>query len=440
MGAVYKARHEALDRDVALKVLAPNLAENKSFVDRFLREARIQAKLDHPHIVKCYHIGEHKGLPYLALEYVDGGSVQACVEKLGKLSVGDSVHIALACAYALQHAHEQKMIHRDIKPDNLLISKKGVVKLADLGLAKATDENLSLTQSGTGAGTPYYMSPEQTRNAKHCDGRTDIYSMGVMLYVLLTGRMPFQGTTTVELLQSKEAGRFPPARKTVPEVPERLDLVIDKMLAKNPDHRYQTCADLIADLEGLGLANPALSFLRASTTGSGVKVMGPAAVTKSPAAQPVPTMKPKPKAKEEEAVEGIWYIKMRSEGSKTILRKMSTNQVIEAIKNEKLDNTYDASKLPKSGFRALATYPEFEPLLRGRIQQQRADRKARKYQSMYDKVMEEEATYQRRKGFRRFFNNMAGWMRLLLFLAILAGAGYAVYHFWPQIMKLVGMQ
>ena len=204
MGAVYKARHEALDRDVALKVLAPNLAANKSFVDRFLREARIQAKLDHPHIVKCYHIGEHKGLPYLALEYIDGGSVQACVEKLGKLSVGDAVHITLACAYALQHAHEQNMIHRDIKPDNLLISKKGVVKLADLGLAKATDENLSLTQSGTGAGTPYYMSPEQTRNAKHCDGRTDVYSMGVMLYVLLTGKMPFQGTTTVELLQSKE--------------------------------------------------------------------------------------------------------------------------------------------------------------------------------------------------------------------------------------------
>jgi serine/threonine-protein kinase len=436
MGAVYKARQEALDRDVALKVMASHLAENKPFVDRFYREARIQAKLDHPHIVRCYHVGEHEGTPYLALEFVDGGSVGDYLKKLGRLKVGDALHVILACAYALQHAHEQHMIHRDIKPDNLLINSKGVVKLADLGLAKAIDDDLSLTQSGTGAGTPYYMSPEQTRNAKHVDVRTDIYAMGVMLYVLLTGEMPFQGTTTVELLQSKEQGRFPPVRKKVVEVPERLDLMIDKMLAKNLDHRYQSCAEMIKDLESLGLASQTLSFVKTAALAGGVKIMGAASQSH---AQPREQPANQQAASGEQIVEGVWYVKMKTQGPKMIVKKLTTEAIIGMIRSKELDNTFDASKTVKGTYRALATYREFEPFLRGKIQQERVQRKAQKYEGMYEKIIKEEASYQRWKGMRRFINNLGGWVKLLVFLGILGGGGFAVYLYWDQIKGLIGM-
>src|SRR5262249_32437964 len=144
MGQVFKGRQISLDRDVAVKVLSKQLAGNPAFVQRFYREARIMARLDHPHIVRCYGVGEAFGWHYVAMEYLDGGSMQDQLKKLGKLSLGDALHVILACAHALQHAHELEMIHRDIKPDNILLTGKGVVKVADLGLAKALSEELNL--------------------------------------------------------------------------------------------------------------------------------------------------------------------------------------------------------------------------------------------------------------------------------------------------------
>src|SRR5262249_4383203 len=153
------------------------LAANKDFVARFHREAKLMAKIDHPNVLRCYAFGEDKGTHYFAMEYVDGGSMEGWVRRVGRLSVGDALHIVLACANALAHAHELGLIHRDIKPDNILLTSKGVVKVADLGLAKATQEDLGLTKTGTGAGTPLYMSPEQCSDVKHVDARTDIYSL-----------------------------------------------------------------------------------------------------------------------------------------------------------------------------------------------------------------------------------------------------------------------
>src|SRR5207248_6262426 len=138
-----------------------------------------------------------------------------------------ALHIVLACAHALQHAHELKLVHRDIKPDNVLLTRKGVVKLADLGLAKAQDEDLSLTKTGTGAGTPLYMAPEQARDVKHVDHRSDIYSVGCMLYYFLTGKLPFTGETLVEVIDAKQKGKFTPARRLNADIPPRLDLIID---------------------------------------------------------------------------------------------------------------------------------------------------------------------------------------------------------------------
>jgi serine/threonine protein kinase len=265
MGAVYRAHQISMDRTVALKLLAEHRSGNQTLVDRFVREARTMARLDHPNIVRGYAVDCVDGQHLVVMEFVDGASMQKWMNKLGKLSVGDAVHVVLSTAYALQHAHENTLVHRDIKPDNILMTNQGVVKLADLGLVKASDENLSLTQSGTGFGTPFFMPLEQYRDAKRVDARADIYALGVTLYYFLTGKLPFNGNTLWYVVKAKEAAEFPPARRHNPEVPERLDLVIDKMIQKEAAQRYQTCAQVIEALESLGVASEFPSFIGVST-------------------------------------------------------------------------------------------------------------------------------------------------------------------------------
>jgi serine/threonine-protein kinase len=173
------------------------------------------------------------------MEFIDGESVDKQLERQGQLSVGDSVKLAIDVARALEHAHAKGMVHRDIKPDNIMVTRAGQTKLADLGLAKATDEDSGLTQTGSGFGTPYYMPPEQALNAKYVDNRSDIYALGATLYHLITGKVPYDGDTAVEVLTAKKEGRHQPARRLNDEVPEILDLVIDKMMHKDPKARYQ---------------------------------------------------------------------------------------------------------------------------------------------------------------------------------------------------------
>lgn len=261
MGAVYRAKNQKLDKVVALKVLSSELGSKKAFVERFQREARLMAKLDHPNILRCLAIGATGGKHFLAMEYLDGGSVQTHLSRLGRLSLGDALRIVLATAAALEYAHGKKMVHRDIKPDNILLSARGGIKVADFGLAKAADD-LCLTATGTCAGTPVFMAPEQARDVKRVDHRADIYSLGIMLYVMLTGKAPFGGQNLVEVTRAKDHGRFPPIRRFNQDVPEKLDLIVGKMLAPKPEHRYSSCAALIRDLERLGLANKDLRFLK----------------------------------------------------------------------------------------------------------------------------------------------------------------------------------
>ncbi len=295
MGAVYLAHQESLDRQVALKVMAPAVAARPNFVERFYREARSMAKLDHPNIVRGFAVGEANGQHYVAMELIDGKSMQDWLDKQGKLSVGDALHVAIKACDALQHAHDLGLIHRDIKPDNMLVTSKGVVKISDMGLAKQVDEDNSMTQSGTGLGTPFYMPPEQARNAKHVDARSDVYALGSTLYHFLTGTYPFKGESTLELILSKEKGQFPTARRLNQEVPERLSLMIDKSLQKDPKHRYQSCADMLRDLESLGLANATLSFI-AGAAGNNAATLQPRAgsVVQSGAPQPPRVPRPRP--------------------------------------------------------------------------------------------------------------------------------------------------
>ena len=451
MGAVFKAKQVSLDRDVALKVLARHLADDEKFVSRFQREARVMAKLDHGNIVRCYSVGKETELWFLAMEFVDGCSLQDLIDKNGKFSVGDALYVTLRVADALNYAHELNLVHRDIKPDNVLITKKGVVKLADLGLAKPMNDDLSMTASGVGAGTPHYMAPEQMRSAKDVDGRADIYALGSMLYVMLTGKKPHDGETLVKLLEQKERGRFEPARKLNPNVPDKLDLMIDKMLAKSLTARYQTCAELMRDLDGLRIAHDYLSVLfpegsPATSTGAGTKTNfagGKGNTTVPPGSGSTQTPKSSPKKEVDHSASDIWYLAAGStvDGRKKV-RKLTQSQMKELIKSKQIDSMSEASKQPGTGYRALATYREFEMLFRSQIAQKRMERKTEKLQDKFNKIADEVETYERRKKWGRFFNSVGGWIMLLIALAALAGAGYGIYlvlpWLWDYFTKLIG--
>ena len=261
MGTVYLSRQLSADRFAALKVLSTHLASDAGYVRRFYREAELLDRLDHPGLVRLYGAGEEQGLHYFAMEYVDGFTLMRILDRQGgRLKVGDALHVLLACARALQCAHEHQIVHRDVKPSNILISRLGHVKLTDLGLAKPLGGDASLTDSGVCMGTPQYMAPEQSRSAKHADARSDIYALGGVLYRMLTGQLPFRAEAAIELLLAKEQGLFLSTRRLNDTVPPKLDLIIDKMLARSPQRRHQSCAEVIRDLEALGLASAHLGF------------------------------------------------------------------------------------------------------------------------------------------------------------------------------------
>ncbi|MFL5242650.1 MAG: serine/threonine-protein kinase [Gemmataceae bacterium] len=262
MGSVYLAYHEGQKEQVALKVLADHLVSNPGFVTRFYREARSGGVLNHPNIVGGIGVDQDPatGKHYLVMEFVDGISAHALLDKMGRMPVGDAVHIALDVARALEHAHSRNIVHRDIKPDNILIAKSGIAKLADFGLAKRTDEASHLTAARQGFGTSYYMPYEQALNARIADGRSDIYALGATLYHLLTGEVPFSGENHLEVVEKKGRGEFVPASLLNPAVPPILDQILEKMLARDPSDRYQTASDLIVELERSRLGGGLPSF------------------------------------------------------------------------------------------------------------------------------------------------------------------------------------
>jgi serine/threonine-protein kinase len=261
MGTVYRARQVSTPRDAAVKVLSRELAAREDFVQRFLREARLLARLDHVHVLRCYGAGESHGYHYLAMEYAGGGSVQSWLEKLGRFELPDAVAVVAAAARGLGYAHENKLVHRDVKPDNLLFTTHGVVKVADLGLARAIDDGVNLTQTGMGMGTPLYASPEQAVNAKRADARSDIYALGCVLYHLVAGRPPFEASSFVELMTAKERCDFAPLKRHRAKLPERLERIVARMLAK-ADQRYPDCEELLEDLALLGTPPEVPTFFR----------------------------------------------------------------------------------------------------------------------------------------------------------------------------------
>ncbi|MFH1302426.1 MAG: serine/threonine-protein kinase [Planctomycetota bacterium] len=450
MGDVYLAEQESLDRKVAVKTLKKKFANDPNFVERFYREAKAMAKLDHPNVVRCYAVGEDRGFHYVAIEYIDGKSMQDWMNELKKLSVGDATFIILACLDALSHAHESNLIHRDIKPDNILVTSKGIVKVADLGLAKATDEDNSMTQSGTGLGTPLYMPPEQARNAKHVDHRTDIYALGGTFYNLLTGKFPFTGDSALELIMAKESGKFEPVRKLNPEVPEKLDLLIEKMMAKNPDHRFNNCAEIMALLEDMDLESPSLSFIDSGEVASGSRVrrkggskVSSAGAPKRSSGHEINSAKDAAQSasKTKDVVEKrVWFIQHQNAAGKTMVSKMTVAQIKQGVKAGVINTSAKVKRTAEGQFISLAQCPEFDSVMQVRTIKDKADARA---VNMEDKIKEISRDYDRRHR-RRFFKNLAegtwGWMSLIIYLGVIAGLCYLGYLYIPELWRWIAVK
>ncbi|HKY55069.1 MAG TPA: serine/threonine-protein kinase [Anaerolineales bacterium] len=244
MATVFKAYHAFLDRYVAIKALHPAFNQDPNFEARFQREARVVAKLEHPHIVPVYDYAEHEKRPYLVMKFIEGDTLKARLDT-GPLPSEDIVSIVDAVGSALAYAHRQGVLHRDIKPSNVLVAKDGQIYLADFGLARMAQLGESTLSSDTIMGTPQYISPEQAMGIKELDERTDLYSFGVMLYEMIVGKVPFNADTPFSVIHDHIYSPLPLPHTVNPNVPESVERVLLKALAKERDDRYENVAQMV---------------------------------------------------------------------------------------------------------------------------------------------------------------------------------------------------
>lgn len=256
MADVYKARCHRLNRFVAIKVLKAEYSDDKNFVKKFRGEAQSAAGLSHPNIVNVYDVGDDNGLHYIVMELVEGITLKNFIERKGKLEVKEAVGIAIQIAMGMEAAHMNHIIHRDIKPQNIIISREGKVKVTDFGIAKATSSN---TITSNAMGSVHYLSPEQARGG-YSDEKSDIYSLGVTLYEMLSGQVPFAGDNTVSVALLHIQGEAAPLREIDPGIPLSVDKIVQKCMQKKPERRYLSASDLIADLKR-SIANPNGDFV-----------------------------------------------------------------------------------------------------------------------------------------------------------------------------------
>ncbi len=257
MADVYKAKCHRLNRFVAIKVLKAEYSEDENFVDKFRGEAQSAAGLSHPNIVNVYDVGDDDGLHYIVMELVEGITLKSFIERKGKLEVKEALGISIQIAQGMEAAHANHIIHRDIKPQNIIISREGKVKVTDFGIAKAATSN---TITSNAMGSVHYISPEQARGG-YCDEKSDIYSLGITMYEMLTGRVPFTGDNTISVALLHIQGEATPLRDLEPSIPISIDMIVQKCMQKKPERRYTSVSELIKDLRR-AITNPNDDFVK----------------------------------------------------------------------------------------------------------------------------------------------------------------------------------
>jgi serine/threonine protein kinase len=328
MGSVYKARQRSTSQIVAIKIVPPHVANSAVLVKRFEQEFRAASKLDHPNIVRALDYGSSPTGPYLVMEFVDGESLGQRLEREGKLPESEAIRLIAQVAQALYRAHKQGIIHRDIKPDNILLTRDGLAKVADLGLVKEIEADLNLTRTGRGLGTPHFMAPEQFRNAKNADARCDIYSMGATLYMMVTGELPFKSSGPLDAWMKKVQNELTPPRKVNPALSERIAWAIRRAMNPDPEQRPASCREFIEDITGRST--------RKLTT----------------AESPTPGQE-------------LWYLVYRDENDQPHTVKGSVGAVRRSLKDGLLGDASNvrASRLKAGPFEPLRDFPEFRDLV-----------------------------------------------------------------------------
>lgn len=252
MGAVYQARHVGLDIPVAVKLMTPSLAKSDAdAAERFVREARLAAKVKHQNIVEVLNVGQEGGIYFIVMELVEGGSLQDLLSGEGRLPIPRAISLISNVCEGLEFAHANGVIHRDLKPANIMIDRQGIAKIADMGLAKKVGDDIGMTQTGMAMGTPLYLAPEQALDAKHADQRSDIYSLGCMFYEMVTGRVPFEGDTLARIILAHAQAPIPDPRSIDPALPVAVSNITMKMMAKTPAERYQSVREVLDTLAGV---------------------------------------------------------------------------------------------------------------------------------------------------------------------------------------------
>ena len=278
----YLAQQESLDRPVAIKVLPKKFSENEDFLERFYKEGKAAAKLNDANIVQAYDVGKSGEYHYFVMEYVDGDTVYEQIAEKKMLSEEEALPIIRQVALALMHAHEVGFIHRDIKPKNIMIAKNGDVKLADLGLARALDDQVAAeAEQGRAYGTPYYISPEQIRGKKNITPAADIYGLGATLYHMVTGKVPFSGKSPSDVMHRHLKEELVPPDHINQSLSAGFSQVIEMMMAKDIEQRYQNAADLLEDLDAVSqgkppqYAQPTLDFAKLAEVAKATSANGP---------------------------------------------------------------------------------------------------------------------------------------------------------------------
>jgi serine/threonine protein kinase len=250
MGSIYKGRHRLSGQVVAIKIMPPHMAGNTVLLKRFEQEFRAASRLDHPNIVRALDYGDTGSTPYLVMEFVEGESLGQKIERDGPLPESEAIRLIAQVAQGLHRAHKQGLIHRDVKPDNILVTPDGQAKLADLGLVKEVDADLNLTRTGRGLGTPHFMAPEQFRNAKNADVRCDVYSLGATLYMMVSGELPFRSNGPLDAWMKKMQNELVPPRQIKADLSERVDWAIRRAMHRDPEQRPASCREFVEDLTG----------------------------------------------------------------------------------------------------------------------------------------------------------------------------------------------